>query len=156
MRILEYLFIENEENLFTELSRGLSLERIPDSFPEAYRLEIDSGLVLLLYRLRSDSEISPGIFQNILPGLVRMIWLATEESLENWELPELIKQEEEKTDSDVPVWVVAGIDRDPVPAFVKRFSDRGLFLNEEGRLLIWNRQSDENRDIWKTILGKPD
>lgn len=154
MKIIEYLFIDDNTGLFSVLSHNLPLEQIPDSSPATYRLEIDTDLVLLIYLLNTESEIPGSFMEQVFPGLARMVWLTSEENLGNQEIPDIIREKVEDEETTVPVIILIAVEKDMVPELAGRFSEKGYFLDENSRLIIWNRRGDDHKNIWKSVFGR--
>jgi hypothetical protein len=152
MKLIEALFIEQNNDLFGILSEVLPVVPLSDSKLPAFRLEIDPELVLLLYRIDSENSLSPEILDNIFPHLERIVLLVSLEDVDRFNIPELVERKINEYPVSVPAMVAMALNEKSVPSLKKQILEKGLYLGEKNRLFFWNpAQHGESLRIWKNI-----
>jgi hypothetical protein len=157
MKIIEALFIEQNNDLFGILSEVLPVVPLTDSKLPAFRLEIDPELILLLYRIESENILSSEILDNIFPHLERIVLLVSPEDIARFNIPEPVEQKMKEYPVPVPTMVAVALRGKSGLSLKKQILENGLYLGDKNRLFFWNpEQPAESVRIWKNIWTKID
>ena len=137
MQIIETLVIEQAPEMFSGMGEILPLSDLEQVEVPIYRFEVDSDLVILIYRLNSERQIKKEILDNILPHLKAVILLFDRSlfSTENYSLPfwdQLMERERE-----VPVILAVKAENADI-ALSEKIKSRGLYLGEKSRMMFWD------------------
>ncbi len=155
MKIIESLFIEQNDDMFAGLSEVLPLAPLPDSKLPAFRLEIDPELVLIFYKIDTDTNLYPEILENIFPHLERIVLLTSAEDIDNFKIPAFVLQKMEEYSGSFTAVVVISLNDDSRRGLKEPYVDKGLFLGEGSHLFFWNpQQRDDSLRIWKKMWEK--
>lgn len=155
MKIIETMVLSQNQRIFEDLGKNLSLSYVDTLELPVYRLELDPQLVILFYVITPELKVNKLLFDSIIPHITCVLLVSNRDSYDKLRFPENIAEDAEAL-LDSVVSVIAFEDgenwEEQLPDYINK---EGLYLGEQGRLLFWNKEDVENTGrIWKVAFGK--
>ena len=155
MRILETLVLAQNQRIFEDLSKGLSLGYTDTfNFP-VYRLELAPQLVVLFYVISPELKVEKLLLNSILPHIIGVLMVSNRDSFDDMKFPQgMVEEVEKMLETVVSILAIENSENwnEQLPDYIY---EKGLFLSERGRLLFWNKEDAESTlQIWKVAFRK--
>lgn len=155
MKIIEVLVIEQEKGLFQEIARGLPLNQVESFRYPAFRLEIDTELIIYFYVIDSSVIPATDFLEDIFPHIKRMLILGVESAFRKWNFSEQLVQLLEQHYEIIPTVLVLVVEAEKHVQRSEVIFNSGLYLGNKSRLM--NREQGNKEQvsrIWD-ILWNP-
>ncbi len=155
MTIIESLVVEQEEGLFRELSRDLSLELMEGSAVPVLRMEVDPELVVYFYAVESLQSASPAVRDHVIPHMKRVVMIGHAGQLNKWVLPDFLREYLESYGDSLPQVLILCSEENEKRKIPEYLGVRGLYLGDYRRLLFWDRENPADvRRVWQGVWEK--
>lgn len=156
MQILETLILTRSNTLFQKLTHPLPLKEVPKNVFPSFRMEVDADTVLLIYALETLNESHREFVRHLFPHLKRILFLVDNSSLLEWEEAKQVLSLMEEEEIVVPRFVLAALHEEEYAPIQKKILEKGLYLEENARLLFWNPEEKESvLRVWLSVWGNP-
>lgn len=152
MRILETLLISQTPEIFEEVTSGLPFRRQEFMGLEAYRLEIDDDLAMLLYHLPFSESLPLQMMEQIQPYLQAILLVVHGKMVEENPFSGTDYEQWIMDMGELPVEVAVRMEMKNLNYLNDIIREEGLYLSEQGNIIFWHPLLKPSQlNVWKAL-----
>jgi hypothetical protein len=152
MRIVETAIISQKPQYLEELIHSFPLEKETVFDIEVYRFEIDEGLIILLYDLKTRGKVSDTVLEHLSRHLSGFVVITdTQVAKFSQNVSALIDNFANRL-TNKPTVVAVRTEENKHRALNETIINSGFYLSEKGRVLFWTPEKEYSiRQVWRMI-----